>query len=319
VITIRHAHEDGTLVEGTSKGDGTAVILKAHRFRWFPSLGLWGIPQSRDHLAKRGQIEAAAAALRAAGHEVTVEIDDTPRDAGQVKADRADRLEDRREALDARAGRVGASALAHLAEADRIAKSRPFGQPILVGHHSERGARADQRRIERNMDRFCEEYGQAKELGRRAAAVGRDEAYRERPEVIIRRIATLEADLRRIERDIAGESAPGNWREKYYAPERKPAAGERLAQLEAARTFTGHQLQADRQALAERQASGYRCHSRETVHVGDIIHIGSLGPRKVVRVSAKSVSVETSYTWTDRVSYERITRVDCPHDSQETP
>ena len=72
MITISHTHADGTLVYGTSKEDGTAAILKANRFRWFPSIRLWGVPQSRDHLAKRWQIDAAANSLRAAGHEVTV-------------------------------------------------------------------------------------------------------------------------------------------------------------------------------------------------------------------------------------------------------
>lgn len=41
--------------------------------------------------------------------------------------------------------------------ADRI----PFGQPILVGHHSERGARADQRRIENGMRSACDNWNMA--------------------------------------------------------------------------------------------------------------------------------------------------------------
>ena len=62
-----------------------------------------GIAQSRDHLAKRWQIDAAAEALRQAGFEVTVEIDDTPRDVAEVKADRAERLDGRYERLTAKA------------------------------------------------------------------------------------------------------------------------------------------------------------------------------------------------------------------------
>ena len=34
-ITIRHTHADGTLVEGTSKGDGTNTILKGNGFAGF--------------------------------------------------------------------------------------------------------------------------------------------------------------------------------------------------------------------------------------------------------------------------------------------
>ncbi len=40
--------------------------------------------------------------------------------------------------------------------AHRIADAIPFGQPILVGHHSERHARRDQERIHSNMSKGCE-------------------------------------------------------------------------------------------------------------------------------------------------------------------
>ena len=46
--------------------------------------------------------------------------------------------------------------------ADKIAQSIPFGQPILVGHHSEGHARADQKRIHSNMDKGCAEAALAK-------------------------------------------------------------------------------------------------------------------------------------------------------------
>src|SRR5580704_6278309 len=106
-ITIRHTHADGTLVEGTSRGDGTAAILKAHRFRWFPSIAMWGIAQSRDRLAQTGRIEIAAKALREAGHEVTVEIDESDRRSfAEAEQERYDRAEAR---ADYHAGRAVAA------------------------------------------------------------------------------------------------------------------------------------------------------------------------------------------------------------------
>ena len=301
MITISHTHADGTLVHGTDRGDGTAAVLKAARFRWFPSIKLWGIPQSRDHLAKRWQIDGAADALRKACFDVAVEIDDTPRDVSQVKADRAERLEDRQEALQRKAERTMTSAVAHERAASEIAERRPFGQPILVGHYSERGARADQRRIERHMDKFCEEYGKARHYGRAASVVGKADAYRERPAVIVRRIEKAEADLRRTLRTIAGET----YREK--------PAGEWLESLEARRVFLEHQLEHDRKALEDARGAGYHLFTRADVHPGDTVWTGRDWSHEVVRVSSRSVSVRTRYTWTDRVSYERITKVDCPH------
>lgn len=151
MIEITHTPEEGTLVNGTTKGDGTAQILRAHRFRWFPSLRVWGIRGSHDHAPKLHQINSAANALRAAGYQVTVSVDTAPRDIAAAEADRRARMDDRAEALDRKAERRAGEADAHLNAADTIAANRPLGQPILVGHHSERRARADQRRLENHM------------------------------------------------------------------------------------------------------------------------------------------------------------------------
>ena len=308
-ITIAHTHEDGTLVYGTERGDGTAAILKAARFRWMPSIKLWGIAQSRDHLANRARITAAAEALRAAGFTVDVSIDDKPRAVAEVKADRAERLEDRREALERKTARTREDALAHLAAADAIAERRPFGQPILVGHYSERGARADQRRIESHMDKFCAGYNHADELERRASVVGQADAYRERPAVIIRRIKGAEAELRKLPRLWASHAEWAAY--KHEAP-----SEDYREQLDARRTFLEIQLAADRVALAAAEASGYRRYTSADVHKGDRIRT-RFGLRTVVRVSPKSVSVETGYSWTDRISYEEIRGIEYPHGQQQ--
>lgn len=58
-IDIIHSAVEGTLVHGTTRGDGTNTILKAAGFRWFPSLGLWGIAGSRDRQPNRYKIDHA--------------------------------------------------------------------------------------------------------------------------------------------------------------------------------------------------------------------------------------------------------------------
>lgn len=49
-----------------------------------------------------------------------------------------------------------------------IADAIPFGQPILVGHHSEKRARRDQSRIHSNMSKGCEHADKAREMASRA-------------------------------------------------------------------------------------------------------------------------------------------------------
>lgn len=82
----------------------------------------------------------------------------------------AERKAARIERLRARAEDKRAEAGAAYAAADRIASGIPMGQPILVGHHSERRHRRDLDRIDRGMRRSVEATQAAAELERRAAA-----------------------------------------------------------------------------------------------------------------------------------------------------
>jgi hypothetical protein len=70
----------------------------------------------------------------------------------------------RRERLEARAarrrewsGKAEARSAQAFGAAARIADGIPFGQPILIGHHSEKRARKDAARIRSGMDRGCAE------------------------------------------------------------------------------------------------------------------------------------------------------------------
>ena len=74
VIAIVHTAGDGTLVWGTSLGDGTNTVLRPAGFRWFKSQGAWGIVGSRDQPPPVEVIQRVAEALRAAGFTVTVEL-----------------------------------------------------------------------------------------------------------------------------------------------------------------------------------------------------------------------------------------------------
>lgn len=85
----------------------------------------------------------------------------------------------------------------------RIADGIPFGQPILVGHHSERHARKDAERITNGMRKAVKAFETAEYWKHRAAAAIRHAKYKERADVRARRIKTIEADKRKQERVIA--------------------------------------------------------------------------------------------------------------------
>jgi hypothetical protein len=134
------------LIDGTSRGDGSAEVLKAvvnpytgraGAWRWSRNLGSWYVARSRDTRANTALIDATKVTLEAAGFTVAVEIDDTYRSAAEVEADAVARQEGRVAALGAKAERTAAVADVAEQRARDLAERMPLGQPILVGHHSE--------------------------------------------------------------------------------------------------------------------------------------------------------------------------------------
>jgi protein-L-isoaspartate O-methyltransferase len=77
-----------------------------------------------------------------------------------------------------------------------IADGIPLGQPILVGHHSEKHARRDAEKIENGMRRAVKMWETATYWKQRAAGAIRAAKYKELPAVRARRIKGLESDVR---------------------------------------------------------------------------------------------------------------------------
>lgn len=282
MLTITHNHEAGTIIDGTSKGDGSADVLKANRWRWGRSIAAWYVPQSRDRRANRHRIEATAAALREAGFEVETVIDDTPRPTAEVEAGKIARQADRVEALEAKADRKSAAADAAWEAAKRdLGRLPEGGEPIKVGHHSEGRHRAAER----------------------AETASHTTGARYNPVTVANRIEKIAADIRRAEREIEADRYDP---EVGYLPAsdelkaaRAKRAAPRLAELRDKLEFW-EGVRAEQ--IADRTATGY---TREQIQNGDLVKIRGHW-REVVRANPKTVSVTTGYSWTDTAPYAEI-------------
>ncbi len=310
MLTINHTESGGTIIDGTAKGDGSAAILKTNGWRWSRLLGAWYVPYSRDVAPKSRIIDGTAAALRAANFDVTVTIQSGIRDMTEVESDRAARQSDRVDALDAKAERLtGAAESAH-GKAREMSNRYPLGQPILVGHHSERRHRRDIERAHDAADAAREADRAAEKAKARADAARHTTDHRYDPARIARRIDTLEADLRKAHRNLDGHT-------RTIAT---TAAGVRFTETTAAATGAyADQLRDSIERLTtqirywkdvrDAQAdAGIRLYTRADVTPGDLVKVCGQW-RKVKRVNPKSVSVETGYSWTDTVKYDAITDV----------
>lgn len=127
--------------------------------------------------------------------ELCGEIDDEDKSLVERAEERADRFEDY---SDKRAGE------AHQAKAsvDAIADQIPFGQPILVGHHSERHARKHAEQIENGMRKAVRLWETSRYWVDRAKGAISHAKYKELPAVRARRIKKIEADLRKAKKEL---------------------------------------------------------------------------------------------------------------------
>lgn len=204
-ITITHRDAEGTLIRGSRKGDGVWEVLLGLRDNWrsFRSLGCLGLGQSRDKPVQQWKIDRAADALGAAGFDVEVKVENgEPRSFAEIEADRYERAEERADRYEGYADNAAARSDAAYARVKRIADGIPFGQPILVDHHSAGRARRDQERMHSGMRRSIDEAEKADYLAGRAAAA---ESYREHREDVprtLRRIEKLEAEVRGVQRAL---------------------------------------------------------------------------------------------------------------------
>jgi len=118
------------------------------------------------------------------------------------------RQEERRQRLERKAAELRAEAERRWSESDRLARVMN-GQPILIGHHSERRHRRDIERMDTNHRKGSEAHSAAKEYERRAAAVGSGGIASEDPEAVAKLRAKLDKMI--AERDRA-KAINAHWR-----------------------------------------------------------------------------------------------------------
>lgn len=119
------------------------------------------------------------------------------------------RQEEKRERLEEAANRAESRAASAGNTASGILRHIPPGQPILVGHHSERRHRRDLKRVDNALRRAHEQSERAKELRSRAAAVGTGGISSDDPDAVTK----LRVKLDNLERDQrTGKAINAAWR-----------------------------------------------------------------------------------------------------------
>ncbi len=199
----------------------TYARVKAAGFAWAPKQEVFVAPMWTP-----GRADLLA--------ELVGQIEDEDGTMRERAADRADRFEDYQ-------GKRAADAERARDAVQSIGARFEFGQPILIGHHSQRKAEKDKERMESGMRKAVQAWETSQYWERRAAACVRHALYKERPDVRARRIKGLESDLRKQERQRAAAVAGlARWEAVEIADKWKARAdGTKPDRLERARTVAG--------------------------------------------------------------------------------
>ncbi len=259
--------------------------MKSAGFRWSSRSGVW---YARDNPRTR-QI---AGELATQGADVGEKLSY----AEQMQA-KKERVEARQERLEERIERKEAEADNRFDRAHDMASVIPFGQPILIGHHSEKRDRNYRAKIDNNMRKGVEAQEEAKELGWRLDGSRRLAAKAEDPGAVSRKIDKFETELRKIKRN-----------EQYYSKERYAAL---VAKYDEMINYWKKILE---------DLGGLRV-TKNDVKVGDEVRFCG-GWSKVVRINAKSVTIDNWLDvkgWTYLAPYDKITGVRHPEEEAESP
>jgi len=165
----------------------------------------------------------------------------------------------------------------HHKRADQIMSFIPMGQPILVGHHSEKRHRKDLSRVESSMRQSVEESKKADYFSDKSANLRHDAKHITCSRKFIgNRIADATKDIAKLNRYISLTQNENN--KKIYT--------ERLNQAQAKLDFWQNQLKTVEQSQFENPE---QVPSPENIKVGDEVYY--LGWHPVVRVNKKTVTV----------------------------
>ncbi|WP_225846922.1 DUF3560 domain-containing protein [Streptomyces sp. HPF1205] len=288
-ITITHTRAEGTLLDGSSKGDGVYQLVAPHGFRYSRSIGIY-LRHSRDKRADTWRIGRAQAALEAAGHAVTLDIDETTRRSfAEAEAERYERADRRAEWYNDAAGRKQASSDAKWETGRRIGHVLQ-GEPIKIGHHSEGRHRRDLERMHRLDGQAIAEQKTADYFQRRAEAPAAYEKHRKDPRVTLRRLERLGARRRDVERQLERTVDAAVRAAERGEPVPPEALVDRLARLDFDHLDLCDEIAHWQDLVAKAKAEGVKLWGPQDFVPGDfVLYIGSW--LEVRRVNPKSLSV----------------------------
>lgn len=185
----------------------------------------------------------------------------------------------------------------------------PMGQPILVGHHSERADRRYRGRAHDHLDASVQEERKSDYWSNRADAAAGYQAKRANVGTTLRRIEKLEASERFWANTLKTGHNSAGWTTSN--PDQVEEINRRLADVR-------EQLSYWREQIAAAEQAGVKLWSKTDFAKGDFVRSGRTW-YEVMRVNAKSLTVpylrhptspmrkdDPTFLWTAKIQYHEV-------------
>ncbi len=208
----RHAQADtfGVAFPREQPDEDPTVTLAREREREFVQVAAQRWQARTGEHPRLNDLAEVAARLHERGADLTpLRV----RRALGIKNSYEEKLERRRERLEHAAERAEQRSATAFEQSNKAIEHIPFGQPILVGHHSEGAHRSALKKCHRAMDRFVAEGKKAEHLDRLASRVGKGGISSDdpdAPEKLHERLAKLEREREEMKR-VNAQFRKGGW------------------------------------------------------------------------------------------------------------
>src|SRR5579884_300698 len=171
----------------------------------------------------------------------------------------------------------------------------PMGQPVLVGHHSQRRHEKTLEQSRNAMSKSVEEQKKAEHLEYKARSSARHQAYKERPDVIARRIKRLKGEITSMENSHKRDVFYALSEVKYGSITEEQAK----QKIEHSKQWLAEKRIPIEQEIAENEAAlaeaGGLIADSLNIEVGDVIKGGWRGLCEVIKLNKRNGAV-LSYT-----------------------
>lgn len=262
--------------------------LKRAGFRWSRNQGIW--------YAKgvNGYAQVIAEQLATYGGEIG-----NPLSIEEEMNQKLARADARSERFAEKSENAAAHGQELFDESHKMAEAIPFGQPILVGHYSEKADRRYRERMQNKMFKGCEEFKKAEYYEQRSEAAAKFEQRTFDLGTTLRRIEKLKAEWRRYYRELDQQKL------RIIQGWEKTICRAGLEHAEKEMDRLDEEIAYWQKVVSEKSDKGLKVWKPEDFKVGERISANGR-PAVIAKINKKTLVVKYDLDWMNALDITKV-------------